>query len=252
MKKIYVPMIRYGDKEFDEGYIGWGFNSYDEQIHDARGVLNVVGGKNMKILDIACGLAIYHKVWVDAGHTVVGTDLSDTFIFMANNNNDSPNTSYRVENYYDLAEENEYDLVTLIDTPVEDEELPGNVFRALKPGGNFVFQIANPLYEHVRGPININYRNWCEKDDQTFVLTRHEYNDEIDRWEYEEWSIDVENAEILVQHHFARNLSFKGVTDILKKTGFSTVAFFDHEGRPFDQGEEKPRAYFVMAHRSCD
>ncbi len=250
MKKIYVPMVRYGDRQFDEGFVGWGFNSYEDQIRDAQGILRLATGKEMKILDLACGLGIYHKVWLDAGHTVVGTDLSDTFIFMAKNNNDDPKASYRVENYYDLAEVNEYDLITMIDTPIEDTELPANVIRALKPGGHFIFQIANPQYKNKRGPVDVNYRNWEQKEDDIFVLTRHEYNEEIDRWEYEEWTIDVEKAEVLVQHSFSRNLSFKGVADIIMETGFSSIAFFDHNGRPYGLSDEQPLAYFAMAHKS--
>lgn len=247
MKKIYIPMIRFGDKEFDEGYIGWGFQSLDEQIRDARGVLHLIGRKNLNILDIACGLGNYHRVWLDAGHTVTGTDLSDTFITMASVTN--PGVSYRVENYDDLDEVEQYDLVTLIDTPVVDEQLPGNAYRALKNGGHFVFQAQNPSYPHARGPLNVNRRDWVENDDRSFLLTRHEYNEEIDRWEHEEWTINLETSEVVVQHNFTRHLSFSRLVDILLTVGFSTVAFYDHRGRPFEEGDTETKNYFCVAYK---
>ena len=250
MKKIYVPMIQYGDKEFDEGFIGWGFNSYDQQIRDAEGVLNIVRKKNMEILDVACGLGIYHSVWLKEGHRVTGTDISDTFIFMANQNNGSnPNASYRVENYYDLNELGKYDLVTIVDFPVDDVELSNNAFRALKPGGYFVSQVQNPDYKHVRGPVMRNYRSWTAPPEGNIILTRHEYNAEIDRWEYEEWSVDVDNAEITVQHNFSRILSMAQLAEMLVSAGFATVSFLDYNGLPYNPGSEEPKNYFCVAYK---
>ncbi len=251
MKKIYVPMIRFGDREFDEGYIGWGFNSYEDQMRDAQAVLTLVGRRNIKILDLACGLGIYHKLWLENGHTVVGSDLSETFIFMANNTNGSyPNASYRVENYYDLSDQDEYDLVTLMDTPIEDAELPTRVFRALKPGGEFLFQIANPAYPHPRGQVGVNRRDWKEMEDHSLLLTRHEYNADIDRWEYEEWHVDIERAEIVVEHSFSHILTFAQTVDVLRQAGFSRIGFYGPDGAPYAEGNTEHRNYFALAYKS--
>ncbi len=250
MKKIYIPMIRYGDKEFDEGFVGWGFSSYDDQIRDATGVLNILRRPEMKILDLGCGLGIYHKVWLDKGHTVVGVDISETFIFMANNTNDSYKTaSYRCENFYELQDEGIYDAVVMLDTPLEDEELAHIAHKALKPGGILLFQVANPHYKHTRGPLFVNHRSWKENENRSFLLTRHEYNEDIDRWVYEEWNVDVEKAEIVVQHHHSRNLSFHQYVEMVRNVGFNTVCFLDHTGCPYEYGAEEPRNFFCLAHK---
>ena len=248
MKKIYIPMMRYGDKEFDEGFVGWGFNSYDDQIRDANAVLNIMRRPAMKMLDLGCGLGIYHKVWLDAGHAVVGVDLSETFIFMAQNNNDSyPQASYRCENFEEMADQDEFDCVTMIDTPVENDELAKTVFNALNPGGAFLFQVSNPHYDHARGPLFVKHRDWIENEDRTFLLTRHEYNESIDRWVYEEWHIDIEKAEIVVQHNHSHNLRFRDYVVMLKNAGFATVCFLDDQGSPYEYGAEEPRNYFCVA-----
>lgn len=247
MKKIYVPMIRYGDKEFDEGFIGWGFQSTEEQNRDAKAVLNIVSLDNLKILDLACGLGSYHKVWLDEGHSVVGTDMSETFILMAQNTNAS--AVYRVENFYDLEEENEYNLVTMIDTPVEDEDVARNAYRALKPGGQFIFQISNPAYKSLRGQVLENRRTWIENEDRTFLLTRNEYNEEIDRWEYEEWHLNMETGDIVVEHNFSTHLTFSRLVDILLSVGFCSVAFLDADGRPYTTSKEEPKNFFCVAHK---
>ncbi len=250
MKKIYVPMIRYGDKEFDEGFIGWGFQSTEEQIRDAQAVLKIISLNNLKILDLACGLGSYHKVWLDAGHSVVGTDLSETFIMMAKNTNAA--AEYRVENFYDLEEESKYDLVTMIDTPVEDEDVPRNAYRALTPGGSFIFQISNPEYKHMRGQLMENRRTWTENEDRTFLLTRNEYNEDIDRWEYEEWNLNVETGDIVIEHHFSSNFSFSRMVDILQAVGFGSVSFLDADGRPYTTSKEQPKNYFCIAHKGTE
>jgi SAM-dependent methyltransferase len=247
MKKIFVPMIRYGDKEFDQGFVGWGFQSTEEQKRDAQAILDILSLDSLKILDLACGLGSYHKVWTDAGHRVTGTDLSETFIMMAQNTNAS--VAYRVENFYDLAEEEEYDLVTMIDTPVEDEDVPRNVYRALKPGGSFVFQLSNPNYMHLRGQKLENSRSWQENDDRTFLLTRHEYNDAVDRWEYEEWHLDLETGDIVIEHNFSTHLSFSRLVDILMAVGFCSAYFVDADGRPYGTSKGEPKNFFCIAHK---
>lgn len=240
-------MIRYGDKEFDEGFIGWGFQSTEEQNRDAQGVLRIIGNKNQKILDLACGLGNYHRVWLGAGHSVTGTDLSETFIAMASNNN--PGASYRVENFYDLKETAVYDVVTMMDTPVEDEDVPRGAYNALNEDGIFIFQMANPDYKHQRGELMSNRRDWIENEDRTFLLIRNEYNEEIDCWEYEEWHINLETGDIVVEHNFSRNLSYSRMVDILLSVGFSSVSFVDADGRPYTTSREAPRNYFCVARK---
>ncbi|GHU89608.1 SAM-dependent methyltransferase [Clostridia bacterium] len=250
MKKIYVPMIRFGDKEFDEGYVGWGFNSYDEQMRDAVGVMSILRKPAMKILDLGCGLAIYHKAWLDKGHTVVGIDISETFILMANNANDSyKNASYRCENFETLEDENEYDCVTMIDTPLEDPDIAKLTFRALKPGGHLLFQVGNAYYKHPRGPLFRNSRNWQENEDRTFLLTRHEYDEGNECWVDEEWSIDIEKDEIVVQHNHSRNLAFKDYVEMLTDIGFATVFFCDVHGKPAEYGASEAKNYFCVAYK---
>ncbi|MCL2082759.1 MAG: class I SAM-dependent methyltransferase [Oscillospiraceae bacterium] len=247
MKKIYVPMIRYGDREFDEGFIGWGFQNAEEQTHDAQGILRIAGGENLKILDIACGLGGYHKIWMDVGHSITGTDLSETFIQMAQTTN--PGAVYRVEDFYELKEESLYDMVTMIDTPLEDEDVPRNAYRALKNYGMFVFQASNPNYDHIRGNCLENRRTWKEYDNRTFLLTRNEYNKELEVWEYEEWRLNLETGDVVVEYNSSHHLSFSRIVDILMSVGFVTVDFLDTDGRPYTTSRNEPKNYFCIARK---
>jgi len=247
VKKIYIPMIRYGDKDFDESYLGWGFQNVEEQTANAEGILNLVRRNDMAILDLGCGLGNYHRVWLEAGHAVTGVDFSETFIVLAGNTNSK--AAYINENYYDLQYKEKFDLVTLIDIPLEDDDVARVAFNALKSGGQFVFQAPNPKYAHARGPQAKNNRNWRENDDCTFLLTRNEYNKEIDRWEYEEWHINLEEQTIEVEHSFSRNLSYSRMVDILLAVGFASVSFLDGQGRAFDTGAEDLSSYFCVAHK---
>jgi SAM-dependent methyltransferase len=240
-------MIRYGDKDFDEAYLGWGFQNVEEQMAVGKNILNIIRKKDMSILDLGCGIGTYHKAWLDEQHAVTGVDFSETFIFLASNAN--PGATYLCENYYDIDCVNKYDLVTMLDIPLEDDDIARIAYNALKPGGSFVFQAQNPLHQHSRGLPNQNNRSWKENEDHTFLLTRNEYNDEIDRWEYEEWHIDIEKGEIEVEHTFSRNLSYARIVDILLSVGFATVTFLDGNGRASYTCRDAMPSYFCRAYK---
>jgi len=63
------------------------------------------------------------------------------------------NINYIQQNYLELEEENRYDLILLIFTdfgvltPDQRKTLLGNIHRALKPGGTFLFDVLNENYE---------------------------------------------------------------------------------------------------------
>lgn len=247
MKKIYIPMIRYGDKDFDEAFLGWGFQNVEEQVQNGKSILNIIRRRDLSILDLGCGVGNYHKAWLEEGHKVTGVDFSETFIFLAGNTN--PSATYINDNYYDIKYNEEFDLVTLIDIPLEDDDVARVAYNALKRGGTFVFQAANPKYQHARGPMTENNRTWKENEDRTFLLTRNEYNEEIDRWEYEEWHLNIETEEIEIEHSFARNLSYSRMVDILLSVGFASVSFLDGNGRAYDTGSDDLSSYFCVAYK---
>ncbi len=106
--------------------------------------------KNLKILDLGCGPGLYTEKFAKNGHSVFGIDISRKSIDYAISNAErqSLDIQYANASYldYDFGE-SKYDLITLIYTdlgvllPDQREILLGKVYKALKAGGIFVFDL---------------------------------------------------------------------------------------------------------------
>lgn len=114
-------------------------------------ILNKVPGDKLNILDLGCGPGLYTEKLAEHGHTVTGIDFSSNSIHYAKKsaNRKILEISYIQQNYLELDEENKYDLILLIFTdfgvltPDQRKILLSNIYRALKPGGTFVFDVLN-------------------------------------------------------------------------------------------------------------
>jgi len=114
-------------------------------------VLDKVPGGKLTILDLGCGPGLYAEQLAERGHSVTGMDISSNSIAYARESAGRKNldVSYIEQNYLELDEKNRYDLILLVFTdfgvltPKDRKKLLGTVYRALKPGGIFVFDVLN-------------------------------------------------------------------------------------------------------------
>lgn len=114
-------------------------------------ILNLVNTGKMNILDLGCGPGLYAELMAERGHKVTGVDFSTNSIEYARNEaiKKNLNIEYINQNYLELCEENKYDLAVMIFTdfgvltPMARETLLQNIYRALKPGGTFIFDVLS-------------------------------------------------------------------------------------------------------------
>ena len=105
----------------------------------------------LDVLDLGCGPGLYTERFAMAGHRVTGVDMSTTSIEYARAAAKQRHLviDYRNANYLTLTDEAAFDLVVLIYTdlgvllPEDRQQVIDNVFRALKPGGRFIFDVLN-------------------------------------------------------------------------------------------------------------
>lgn len=103
------------------------------------------------VLDLGCGYGWHSKFAADQGAaSVLGLDLSERMIEEARRRNPAPNVIYRVCGLeeYDYPE-GAYDLVisNLVLHYIADlDSVFEKVFRALKTGGHFLFNIEHPVF----------------------------------------------------------------------------------------------------------
>ena len=115
--------------------------------------IETVSGTGTKtILDLGCGPGLYCELLARRGNIVTGVDFSRRSIEYAKGSARKNNLkiTYLRKNYLDLPFENAFDVVVMIycdfDVLVPDDRtrLLENVYRALKPGGLFLFDTLNP------------------------------------------------------------------------------------------------------------
>ena len=104
----------------------------------------------LNILDLGCGPGLYSEILSRKGHNVTGVDISKNSIdyAKASAHDKGLNIEYINSSYLDIdLKEEKYDLVLLIYTdfgvliPEERESLLKMVYKVLKKGGVFIFDV---------------------------------------------------------------------------------------------------------------
>jgi len=121
--------------------------------HTAKWILDLHKEKGkLNILDLGCGPGLYTEHFAHKGHAVTGVDISKNSIDYAKDSagKNELNINYLNASYLELKPEVEkYDLIILIYTdlgvllPDERNTLLEWIFRALKKGGLFVFDVLS-------------------------------------------------------------------------------------------------------------
>lgn len=120
-------------------------------LKTANWILDSQKGKGkLNILDLGCGPGLYSEIFSKKGHNVTGVDISKNSINYARKSarDKELDIEYINSSYLDInLESSKYDLVLLIYTdlgvlmPKDRESLLRTVYRVLKNGGVFIFDV---------------------------------------------------------------------------------------------------------------
>ncbi|SIR19091.1 class I SAM-dependent methyltransferase [Halanaerobium kushneri] len=105
--------------------------------------------KDLKILDLGCGPGLYASRLAELGYSITGIDYSRRSINYAKKKAREENLDikYIYQNYLKIDFESEFDVIILIFcdfgalTNEERDILLAKIYKALKPGGTFIFDI---------------------------------------------------------------------------------------------------------------
>jgi SAM-dependent methyltransferase len=120
------------------------------------------------LMDLGCGPGLYAKQFAERGLVVTGIDLSENSIRYAREHD--PVSTYIHGNYVELKEHEAYDAVVLIYgdicvlNDVDRDKVLQNVYRALRPGGTFIFDVMTPVQQYRQR----NQNNWSLEMDAGF------------------------------------------------------------------------------------
>lgn len=248
MKIIKEQYNRYGEEDYDIGYVNWGFDELDEQIIMAEKLEKLFPANTEKILDVACGIGRYHQTWLKSNYCVTGIDLSETFIkFAKEYNKEYEKAKYIVCNFNDLDITNEFDVALWTD-PVDLVGKPvNNIYKALKTGGRFIYEMWNEnFYKYHQRKVG---QTWtCEND--VYKLVKNQYNAATSTTECEEIIFDVNNETMIYKKGFnAKNVNAHCSIQILKASGFKNIRFVDYEGKLFDPSDQNTKRFFMVGEK---
>lgn len=239
MKRIRIPMHRYGEPDFDQEYLEWGFHDPRTQIREAESILRIVDARQpIRILDLACGTGTHAIYWAEQGHQVTAIDLSNVFVAQAKNQaaEKGVEVKFRVCDLATLDYEHEFDVVTWIEQSFYDIEIVYRIYRALGDKGYFVFDARNPDHPRTqqRGS---NWRTWREQDG-IFYLERHEINEKTGEHEDVWITIDPQQEAITEKCGHSMPVSLEEKTEIVRRAGFAQVKLYTLESAIWTHGQE--------------
>lgn len=200
------------------------------------------------VLDMGCGPGLYTTRLAEKGLRVTGVDYSRRSIAYATQyaGEHHLDISYRYQNYLTLEDENQYEAILLIYgdfcplSTEQREKLLGNVQRALKPGGYFVFDVTTPTHRQKNG----NKNGWYAAETGFWKPGPHLVLEE--GFTYPEQSIFLDqyivieaSSEISVYRNWYQDFSRETITAELEQADFVVQNVWnDLLGTPFTEDTE--------------
>lgn len=198
-----------------------------------------------RLLDMGCGPGLYTRRFAERGLQVTGMDYSENSLRHAREHD--PRTTYIHANYLTLDQVEAFDIITLIYGDIcvlsdaHRDTVLRNVFRALRPGGYFVFDVTTPCHHDLRKPethwdISTGAGFW--KPAPHLLLTRFyhyaEHDTTLDQYLVIEDSGTLTDYRVWTHHYTPETISSE-----LLAQGFSVEdAYADLTGAPYTPDAE--------------
>ena len=199
-------------------------------------ILGKVPDGKLNILDLGCGPGLYTEKYAQMGHLVTGIDFSQNSISYAINSakDKSLDISYRCQDYLTLDDENRFDLITMIFTdfcvldPRSRDILLRNIYRALRPGGTFLFDVMNDTYSGIS-----ESRNWEAAENGFWKPGKYLTLSENIYYEKEKVTLSQhividEKGETEIYRFWTHLFSNDDLSLILRKHNYSESDFFEN------------------------
>ena len=193
--------------------------------------------KNMNILDLGCGPGLYAEKLAKNGHTVTGVDFSSNSIAYAKKEayKNNSNLTYFCKNYLDIDFSETFDLVILIYLdfcvlkPNERKIVLDNVYRSLKDGGLFIFDVVNSknIEEKVLKP------SWevCHKGfwkDEPYIVLNYGYHYKESRVLLNQHIVITGDEKVETYHFWSTYYDYEDLHSLLKRNNFRNIKSYNN------------------------
>lgn len=213
------------------------------------------GIKPVDILDIACGEGSFAVEISKRGYKVTGIDRSHHMIDLANERakDEGQPVNFFVEDMRSLPFEAEFDLVTcffdslnylLTIRDLNDAFL--NVFKALRPGGTFIFDM-NTIYG-----LAVDWmrqETYIQNEGADFMeIHRHQfdYENQIATVEITVFQKNQAGWDRFDETHRERGYPIADLQFLLQEAGFSIMGMYGNISKRSTVGSATPRVWFSV------
>lgn len=200
-------------------------------------ILARAGTQPLAILDLGCGPGLYAEKLAAQGHQVTGIDMSPSAIAYARKiaARDHLNITYLHQDYLTLDHENRYDLAILIFTdlgvlfPEERDSLLSRIYRALKPGGLFIFDVLNTSWAPGQGTTWEAAANGFWRPGPYLTLSQNlTYEQTPDQGIFLSQHVVVEDHGLAVYRFYTHTFSQEALNRLMTRHGFKNLSFTDN------------------------
>lgn len=198
------------------------------------------------IVDLACGTGSFSKCFDEMGYDVLGVDLSAEMLMHAKNK--LPNSNFILSKMEDFCLDEEADgVICCLDSinhleNKNDVQLAfKNVFKSLKSGGLFVFDV-NTEYKH--NFVLADNVFVFDEDDFYLVWENEKLKDNKTRILIDIFAFNGESYDRFSEEFIETAYSLEIIKNMLQNVGFKDIKMFDDlsTNLPNDKSE---RVYFV-------
>ena len=231
--------------------------SYDRLTNDVpyaqildflEALLQAEGSHPETVLDLACGTGSMSILLAKKGYRVIGADMSEDMLTEAQSKADAleGNRPFFIRQRMEKLRLPEpvdcvvccLDSLNYITDPALCKKAIERAYRALKPGGIFLFDVNTP--EKLRA---MDGQVFLDEDDDVFCVWRGEYEDRVCRYGIDLFSRDGEHWLRSFEEHLEYAYTPGELTEYLHDAGFGKVRIYG-DRRMEPPGEHEQRIYF--------
>lgn len=226
---------------------------YRDAVHFYFEILKREGVIPRSAADLACGTGSVTKLLAEHGLPVIGVDLSEDMLTQAQQKNEevNPKPIFLHQNLVSLYLPRGVDLAVCaldsldyITDPRECQTAIQRIYKALNPGGIFIFDVNTP--EKLRAMDN---QVFLDEDENVYCVWRGEFNEKTNICSY---GMDLFQRQGNSWHrsfeeHREYAYSQNQLTSFLKKAGFTHIRVYGN--RSFSAPKEGEQRIFFSARK---
>ncbi|MFN8373900.1 MAG: class I SAM-dependent methyltransferase [Anaerolineae bacterium] len=196
-----------------------------------------------RLLDLGCGPGLYSARFAELGLSVTGMDISENSLRYARTHD--TRSTYILDNYLNLNAHESYDAAVLIygDLCVLDDDerdtVLRNVYRALRPGAYFIFDVTTPPHhpaDNMYWSVSMKEGFWKPTPylllQQTFDYAEHDTL-------LEQYIVIEESGAVSEYRIWTHNYTPETMQPVLERCGFELLSCYsDLLGTPYQPESE--------------